>query len=37
MLIKNYGLICFKDPHGIRPLVYGKKENTYLISSKVHL
>ena len=34
MLIKNYGLICFKDPHGIRPLVYGKKENTYLISSE---
>ena len=34
ILIKNYGLICFKDPHGIRPLVYGKKENTYLISSE---
>ncbi len=36
ILIKNYGLICFKDPYGIRPLIYGKKENTntYLISSE---
>lgn len=34
LLIKNYGLICFKDPHGIRPLIYGKKNNTYLISSE---
>ena len=34
ILIQNYGLICFKDPHGIRPLIYGKKDDTYLISSE---
>ena len=34
LLIKNYGLVCFKDPHGIRPLIYGNNKNTYLISSE---
>jgi amidophosphoribosyltransferase len=37
-LIANYGLVAFRDPHGIRPLVIGKKEEanntTYLISSE---
>lgn len=34
MLIKGFGLVCFKDPFGIRPLVYGKSGNSYLISSE---
>ncbi|MFN7094402.1 MAG: amidophosphoribosyltransferase, partial [Burkholderiales bacterium] len=37
-LIANYGLVAFRDPYGIRPLVLGKKEvggsTTYLISSE---
>lgn len=33
-MIQNYGLIAFRDIHGIRPLIYGKKENKYLISSE---
>jgi len=34
IMIKNYGLICFKDPYGIRPLIYGKRNNSYVISSE---
>ena len=33
-LIENFGLICFKDQYSIRPLILGKKENNYLISSE---
>ena len=33
-MIANYGLICFKDPYGIRPLVLGKNNNSYIISSE---
>ena len=37
-LIANYGLVAFRDPHGIRPLVIGQKtvnnQITYLISSE---
>ena len=31
LMIQNYGLIAFRDIHGIRPLIYGKKFTNYLI------
>lgn len=34
MTIQNFGLICFRDPRGIRPLCYGIKDNDYLVSSE---
>lgn len=33
-MIENYGLICFKDKNSIRPLILGKKDDIYLISSE---
>lgn len=37
-LIANYGLVAFRDPHGIRPLVIGRRtvdnKVTYLVSSE---
>jgi amidophosphoribosyltransferase len=33
-IIQGYGLICFKDPHSIRPLILGQKDNSYIISSE---
>lgn len=34
ILIPDFGLVCFKDPHGIRPLVYGKSEDSYIVGSE---
>ena len=33
-LIEDFGLICFKDKYNIRPLVLGKKNENYIISSE---
>ena len=34
IMIPDYGLICFKDPFGIRPLVLGSCNDSYIISSE---
>jgi amidophosphoribosyltransferase len=38
-LIAGYGMVAFRDPHGIRPLIYGKRQNEqgedeYMVSSE---
>ena len=33
-LIENFGLICFKDKYSIRPLIFGKKDNSYIVLSE---
>ncbi len=35
ILIVGYGLVAFRDPNGIRPLVYGKKsDDQYMVASE---
>ena len=34
IIIKDYGMIAIRDNYGIRPLIFGKKENTYIVSSE---
>lgn len=33
-LIKDFGIFCLRDCNGIRPLIYGKRGNNYIISSE---
>jgi len=33
-LIKNFGIFCLRDKYGIRPLIYGKRGNNYIVSSE---
>lgn len=36
-LIGEYGLLAFRDPHGIRPLVWGKRRGGSLPSGEAHM
>tara|TARA_Y100000996_G_scaffold414382_1_gene405076 strand:- start:3071 stop:4426 length:1356 start_codon:yes stop_codon:yes gene_type:complete len=33
-LIEGFGLLCFKDKYSTRPLILGRKENNYILSSE---
>lgn len=37
-MIANYGIVAFRDPYGIRPLIYGKRESEegveYMVASE---
>ncbi|MAV63847.1 MAG: amidophosphoribosyltransferase [Candidatus Marinimicrobia bacterium] len=35
LMVLGYGLVAFRDPNGIRPLIYGKKgEKQYMVASE---
>jgi len=34
MLILGYGLVAFRDPYGIRPLVFGSKNKRHIVASE---
>lgn len=34
LMINGLGLLSFKDPYGIRPLCFGKLQNSYILSSE---
>ena len=34
LLINGFGMVCFRDIYGIRPLIYGKKGNDYIVCSE---
>lgn len=33
-IIGEKGFLAFRDPHGIKPLIYGRKENSYAFASE---
>ena len=34
LIIGKKGLLAFRDPHGFKPLIYGKKNNSYAFASE---
>ena len=34
IMILGYGLVAFRDPNGIRPLIYGSKKGKYMFASE---
>lgn len=34
LLINGFGMVCFRDIYGIRPLIYGKRGNDYIVCSE---